>query len=153
MRIRKIRAGLEKLMPALKAWGADSIGNDLAKLTRLMADYDDLTVSEFCTKARRGLDAPQQPSETSASEQVETVVKFYVDLLRETEFDDKAFNNAVTRLRDDRKVRFKELSEIAKQFNGYELRFKNKSSALTEITTKRNADRRTEHKFKMLAEW
>ncbi len=153
MKIKKIRAGLEKLIPALNAFGAQSIENDLKKLVTLLGDYDEMGVSEFCAKARSGLEQVQCETPPAGDTHHETIVRFYVDLLRETEFDDKAFNKTIVKLREDKKVRFKELSEIARQFNGYELRFKNRAAALTEITTKRSADRRTEHKFKMLSEW
>ena len=153
MKIKRIRMGLSKLQPALKAFGAEAMEGELAKIIKLMADYDDLSVSEFCMKARAGLERQDHLEIEISKPRGDTVVCHYVSLLREAEFDDNAFGKAVTRLGGDKKVRFKELTEIAKQFNGYELKYRNKLAALNEITTKRNADRRTEHKFKMLAEW
>ena len=152
MKIAELRAGLEKLVPLLADWRAKIAAEDIARLIELMEGYEDLTVAQFCARARKGLESKTAGNGTArttgrAALPNEKVVAAYVGELNEAKSDRTRFEAVVATMKKDKKVRLTELGEIAARFTDFERRYKNKAEAFEFILQQQISDLRLRNRL------
>lgn len=152
MKVERIKAGLEKLLPVLEEWEAGKVSKDFQKLVELMDGYEDMTIDAFCKKAREGLEGKKAATASKAAIN-QSVVDARVMLLKDGISDEGAFMAALKDIGSDKQVRLTEMKAIAQGFMGLTPLAKSKKALIEEIKTKRAQDIRTDHKFNILSNW
>lgn len=153
MKVERIKAGLEKLLPVLEEWDAGKVSKDFQKLVELMDGYEDMTIDAFCKKAREGLEGKKTAASANKSALKQDVVDAHVVLLKGSISDESAFMETLKAINADKLIRLAEMKAIAQDFMGLTPLAKSKKALIEEIKTKRAQDIRTEHKFNILSKW
>lgn len=153
MKVKSIKAGMKRLLPVLEAWEAKKVARDFEKLIKLMDGFDDMTMAEFCQKARQGLETKNNVPSKGVNGLRQHLVEGYVNSLKQAQSQDRLFSSAIEELKTDKLVRKQELTAIATRYIGHEPTNTNKQEILREIIIGRAKDLRTKHKFKILSEW
>jgi len=128
--------------------GEDADGASLQAFSLMLADYQDLTVDEFCRKARDGLQKKIKPSKASSPNLAkaatpavnEPAIGCYLGELEQTKADSRQFETVVARMRKDKDVRIAEAREIAKRFMGKSHPYKTKPEAAKAILQRQITD-------------
>lgn len=130
----------------------------------LLADYQELSVDDFCLKARASLLKKSKPKKTASvpkakpakasktSDVSEPVVGRYLSELEQTKADSRAFEKVVDRMKKDKEVRVGEAREIAKRFTGSSQSYKSKPEAAKAILQRQITDVRAEGKAEHIAD-
>jgi hypothetical protein len=136
----------------------------------LLAEYRDLTVDEFCRKARDGLQkknkaktvAPAtKPAKTTPAKTApakagstvnETAVGLYLGELQQTKGDSSQFETVIARMTKDKEVRLPEAREIARIFMGSSRAYKTKAEAAKAILQRQITDVRAAGKAKHIGD-
>jgi hypothetical protein len=132
--------------------GIDADG-ELKTFDRLLVDYADLSIDEFCSKARRGLKKKNTSNKprSSASLNEIAIVRYLIELDR-TKSDNHQFEQVVFRMKNDKQIRVGEAREIAKRFLGRSRIYKTKADIYKVILQRQIADVRATGKAERIAD-
>jgi hypothetical protein len=148
----------------------DALGKDidaaaaLQTFSLMLADYQDLSVYEFCLKAREGLQKKSKAKKAAsapkakvakapkASAVSEPAIGRYLSELEQTKADSREFERVVNRMKKDREVRVGEAREIARRFTGSAQTYKSKPEAAKAILERQITDVRAAGKAEHIAD-
>jgi hypothetical protein len=106
---------------------------DLDRLDKCLAQFDDLTVSQFCGNVERWASEKKPLGQKTTAALNESVVSEYTAKLVNSRADRAVFEDTLSRMTEDKAVRQLELSEIAKRFVGGKSKYATKPAALKDI--------------------
>jgi hypothetical protein len=128
---------------------------------RLLADYEDFTIEEFCQKARVGLEKKTKAKKTPASTVIkkpdpsafnQPAVERYVGELEQTKTDSRQFEKIIERMKKDKEIRVAEAREIASRFMRSSKSFKTKPEAVKAILQRQITDVRADGKAERIGD-
>lgn len=159
MKIAELRRTVE-LVVKQGALGTDADAASVQAFFQMLADYQDLTVEEFCSKAREGLQKakrkkatatkPAKPASPNAVN--EPAIGRYVGELDQTKGDSRQFETVVARMKKDKSVRVAEAQEIANRFMGRSHLYKTKPEAAKAILQRQITDVRAAGKARHISD-
>jgi hypothetical protein len=118
----------------------------------MLADYQHLSVDEFCLKARDGLQKKSKLKKAGSTPKAkiinapktsvvsEPVIDRYLSELEQTKVDSRQFEKVVERLKKDKEIRVGEAREIAKRFTNSSQTYKSKPEAARAILQRQITD-------------
>lgn len=154
---RVLKAALQKDLSAKDAEVKDAFRS----LSTLLTDYSELSVDDFCSKARDGLqkkarakraDTPKTKPTKQQPDVSDLVVNRYLRELEQTRTDSRAFETVVDRMKKDKAIRFGEAREIAKRFTNSSQIYKSKPEAVKAILQRQITDIRAAAKAEHIAD-
>jgi hypothetical protein len=164
MKIADLRRAVEQAVRE-RALGTVADTSSVQAFSQLLADYEDLTVEEFCVKAREGLQKKAKQKKATATKPAEpasanTVVSLvnesaigrYIGELHDTKGDSRQFETVVARMKKDKDVRIAEAREIAKRFMGSSHPYKTKPEAAKAILQRQITDVRAAGKAEHISD-
>lgn len=159
MKIADLRRAVEQAVRQ-GSGDQDADGASLQAFCLLLADYQDLTVDEFCRKARDGLQKKTKPSKAASPKPAnaathavnEPAIGRYLGELEQTKADSRQFETVVTRMKKDKDVRIAEAREIARRFMGSSHPYKTKPEAAKAILQRQITDIRAAGKAKHISD-
>ncbi len=156
MKIADFRRAVEQAVRE-GSLGEDADAASLQAFSQLLADYPDLTVDEFCRKARNGLQKKTKPSKAASPTPAgtainEPAISRYTGELEQTKADSRRFETVVARMKKDKDVRTAEAREIAKRFMGSSHAYKTKPEAAKAILQRQITDVRAAGKAKHIVD-
>jgi hypothetical protein len=159
MKIADLRRAVEQAVRQ-GALGEDADAVSLQAFSLMLADYQDLTVDEFCRKARDGLQKKTKPSKAASPKSAkpttpavnEPAINRYSGELDQTKGDSRQFETVVARMKKDKLVRVAEAQEIAKRFMGSSHLYKTKPEAAKAILQRQITDVRAAGKAKHISD-
>lgn len=110
---------------------------DLNRFNTCLAQFDDLTVAQFC-KACEQLTPKASPS-PKATATNEGIVTAYLSKFQEAIGDRTKFDAVMAQLKADKSVRIGELSDIAQRYVGGTSKYSRKPDAYKEISLRFDA--------------
>jgi len=129
--VRDLQSTFAKLQTLLLSANAKKAADDVAALTGILDGCDRPDVRQFVEEARGWLANASQkkPKSTKESKKVTgpsedtrtELVRNYADTLSQTSGDNSAFDQAISEIQANKKVRAQEMREIAKLYLGYEI--------------------------------
>jgi len=161
MKLVELHRALELALQNGPISEAADVKAGLQALAALLADYPDVSVDEFCLRARDGLQKKAKvkhaasepaPKQINAAGADETVIVRYVSELEQTKFDSRQFEKVIDRMKKDKNVRIGEAREIAKRFTGSLRTQKTKADSLKAILQRQIEDVRTSGKLERIVD-
>jgi hypothetical protein len=140
MKVQDLREGLDHLKNLLSSWQARGAAGELDRLARLLQQYDDLSVADFCTAAESAL-RPPAPHE----QHEEVSVEAWLQELHQSENSQELFEPLISKIK---KMKSRELYTLANSYCGSDVKFKKKADALEAIREKRGADSSVQRQLK-----
>lgn len=128
--------------------------SQLDSLSQLLTDYGNLSISEFCEKAREGLKKKAKARKPAPSGLVsnQSIAVRYLQELDQTRTDSRQFETIIARMKKDKNVRVAEACEIATGFVGGTRNFKTKADAVKAILQRQITDIRTAEKAERISD-
>jgi hypothetical protein len=141
---RDLQSAFAKLQILFVSANAKKAADDVAALTGILDGCDRPNVRQFVEEAKGWLaNASQKKSKstkeskkvTGPSEDTRTeLVRNYADALSQTSEDNSAFDQTISKIQANKKVRAQEMREIARLYLGYEIaKTKGRADALKAI--------------------
>jgi hypothetical protein len=142
--VRDLQSTLAKLQTLLLSANAKKAADDVAALARVLNGCNHPNIHQFVEEAKGWLASPSKrkssPSKeskkgTSSGDDVRTdLVRNYVGALSQTGEDNSAFDQTISEMQANKRVRAQEMREIAKLYLGYEIaKTKGRADALKAI--------------------
>jgi hypothetical protein len=142
--VRALRSTFAKLQALLLSANAKKAADDIAALARVLDGCNHPNIHQFVEEAKGWLANPSKrkpsPSKeskkgTSSGDDVRAeLVRDYVRALSQTSEDNSAFDQTISEMQANKRVRAPEMREIAKLYLGYEIaKTKGRADALRAI--------------------
>jgi hypothetical protein len=126
---------------------------ELEAFYQLLTEYSELSLSEFCVKARDGLKKKSKIKiAVPNSLPRQSPVVRYLNELKETKTDTHQFERVVGRMKKDKEIRIGEAREVAMQFVGGTRIYKTKADAFKAILQRQISDIRAANKLDSIAD-
>jgi len=150
MKISQLKSSLDSLQHILVDVNAKGAAKEFAKLTELLGEHEGETVTDFVSKVRKALNGKAAPKPARTSLPRVDLIKKYADKLSDPELSQEDFEQLMTALGADRKIRNIELFAIANQYLGAEINHKSKAQAIKSIRQKFIGALRDKKSFKAM---